>query len=169
MVGPVPRSPKSLRREADELEHQAADLDRRARAARTLASALRTAADAAEEIGVLQREHSATLDRIVTSSATDGPPSRQPSRPAITDGEKRRRLGIAKGHSSTHPFPTAVLASGSTVADWAATRGLKPVNVRSWFARGEAARPIPRRWAEEIEKAHGIPATAAIWPRGIKG
>jgi hypothetical protein len=166
----VPRSPKSLRREADKLEHQAAGLDRRARAARTLASALRTAAAAAEEIGVLQRELGATLDRIVTSSVTDGPPSRQSSRPAATEGERKRRLGIGKGDAtSSHPFPQAVLASGSTIADWAAARGLKPVSVRSWFAKGEAARPIPRRWAEEIERDHGIPATAATWPRGIKG
>lgn len=159
----MPRSPKSLRREADELEHQAAELGRRADAARELARALRAAADAQSS------QHGGTLDSVVRGSATNGQPPRQPSRPATTEGERRRRLGIAKGHAGTHPFPAAVLAAGSTIADWAATRGLKAVSVRSWFAKGEAARPIPRQWAEAIEREHGIPATAATWPRGIKG
>jgi hypothetical protein len=54
-----------------------------------------------------------------------------------------------------------------SVARFAAKHGLFATTVRSWYATGEAARKIPRKWAEKLADApYKIPATA--WRNGIE-
>lgn len=81
-------------------------------------------------------------------------------------GEDQRRLGIAKARGSQHPFPRALYRQGTTVTQWAKAHGLDRNIVKSWFAKGPAARPIPRDTAKEIERSYGVPPSA--WPRGVK-
>ena len=83
-------------------------------------------------------------------------------------GEEQRRLGIAKARGSKHPFPRALYRSGSTVTKWAEAHGLDRNIVKSWFARGSACRPIPRRFAEEIARVYSVPATMDVWHRGLR-
>jgi hypothetical protein len=149
-IVPTVPTPADLRRRAAELERQAA--------------ALRRAADEAEkrmgaallESGLESEDHDGTV--ISTTMNTETKPT----------GEKLRQLGIAKARGSKHPFPQALYRSGSTVTDWAEAHGLDRNIVKSWFAKGAACRPIPRKLAKEIERAYGIPATPDVWLRGLK-
>jgi hypothetical protein len=85
-------------------------------------------------------------------------------------GEERRRLGIAKARGSKHPFPRALYRDGQTVTGWAEKHGLDRNIVKAWFAKGKAARPIPRKYALEIAKTYPeVPATDDTWPGSIKG
>lgn len=85
-------------------------------------------------------------------------------------GEERRRLGIAKARGSKHPFPRALYRDGKTVTEWANKHGLDRNIVKAWFAKGNAVRPIPRKYALEIAKSYpDVPATEEIWRGTIKG
>jgi hypothetical protein len=85
-------------------------------------------------------------------------------------GEQRRRLGIARAQSNDHPFPRALYKDGKTVTAWAARRKLNRNVVKAWFAKEDAVRPIPRKYAEEIARDYPeVHATEAIWRGGIKG
>jgi hypothetical protein len=83
-------------------------------------------------------------------------------------GEQRRRLGIAKAQSNDHPFPRALYRDGKTVTSWAAKRKLNRNIVKAWFAKGDAVRPIPKSWAEEIARDYpDVPAVIETWRGGI--
>jgi len=131
----------------------------------SLGTALRVDPEA-EKHGVSSQSH-ARVNGIMNDPESSPRTPRVAPRPATTPGEVRRRLGIAAARASAHPFPQAVLATGKTVSDWSAAHGLKHYVVRNWYGAGRKGRPIPRQWAEVIEREFAIPASA--WPRGIKG
>ena len=81
------------------------------------------------------------------------------AQPQVEPPRRRGRPTVSK-----HPFPRAV----GNVAAWARKHGLERETVKSWFAVGDAGRPIPARWAKLIEREHGVPATPRTWPNGIR-
>lgn len=144
--GAIVPTPDELRRLADELESRAAELRR-----------------AADEVDAKMRA------ALLESEGLDGTVMRtMTAADAGLNGEERRRLGIAKARGSKHPFPRALYRAGTTVSALAEAHGLDRNIVKSWFAKGTAARPIPRKFANEIERAYGIQPTSAAWPRGLK-
>lgn len=74
------------------------------------------------------------------------------------------------------PFSAALHAHGSSPAQWAeAKKGRPPAEtVRAWLKRpGKGGRPIPRRWADDIEAEFAetetpVPARDASWPNKIR-
>lgn len=120
------------------------------------------------------------VERLSTQLETSGLPSQYEhgtmTRTKMTSsqfeklpGEERRRLGIAMARGSKHPFPSALYKDGKTVTDWAAEKKLDRNIVKSWFAKGKAVRPIPRRLATEIARKYpSVPATPEIWRGGLK-
>lgn len=80
-------------------------------------------------------------------------------------GEPRRRGRPTK---SKHPFPLALEAKGTTVAEWAREHDVEREVVKSWFAPPPSGRRIPSRWAVVIQRELGIPATDDSWPNGIR-
>ena len=61
---------------------------------------------------------------------------------------------------SDHPFPQKV-----NVKQWAEKAGLSYTYVKSWYSTNKLKRHIPRKWALQIRKEHGIPLES--WPNGI--
>lgn len=74
------------------------------------------------------------------------------------------------------PFSAALHAHGSSPAQWAeAKKGRPPAEtVRAWLKRpGKGGRPVPRRWADEIEAEFAetetpVPARDESWPNKIR-
>jgi hypothetical protein len=51
-----------------------------------------------------------------------------------------------------HPGAVRIRAVDGSIAKFAAKHGLFATTVRSWYATGDAAREIPRRWADLLAK-----------------
>jgi hypothetical protein len=85
----------------------------------------------------------------------------------IRTQERERPVGPGRPSESTHPFPLALAAKGSTVADWAVNNGYPETVVRSWY-RTTQQRKIPRAAAEAIEREFKLPADETTWPQGLK-
>lgn len=65
-----------------------------------------------------------------------------------------------------HPAAVKIRKVDGSIGAFAAKRGLSPTTVRSWYATGEAAREIPRRWADLLaKKPYEIPLS--VWRNGI--
>lgn len=62
-----------------------------------------------------------------------------------------------------HPAQKRLYEKGKTITDVASDLGEGRPRVSSWFADGDANRPIPRRHAEKLRDKYGIPLTA--WSR----
>jgi hypothetical protein len=62
-----------------------------------------------------------------------------------------------------HPAQKKLYEKGKTITDIAADLGEGRPRVSSWFAGGDANRPIPRRHAEKLHDKYGIPLSA--WSR----
>jgi hypothetical protein len=71
---------------------------------------------------------------------------------------------------SDHPFAKALREHKPplSVRQWAEAHKLSRSRVQSWILDGDAGRRIPRKYADEIEKDFGIPATARTWKNGIR-
>lgn len=79
--------------------------------------------------------------------------------------EPRRRGRPTK---SRHPFPVALEARGTNVAEWAREHGYERAVVKSWFSPKPNGRSIPRAAAQLIERELGVPATDLVWVNGIR-
>lgn len=65
-----------------------------------------------------------------------------------------------------HPGAKKIRQVDGSIARFAAKHKLAVTTVRSWYARGDAAREIPRKWADLLAaEPYGIPLTA--WKNGI--
>lgn len=65
-----------------------------------------------------------------------------------------------------HAGAVSIRRVDGSIGKFAAKHGLKPTTVRSWYAKGEAARRIPRAWADLLGKSpYGVPLAA--WRNGI--
>lgn len=82
--------------------------------------------------------------------------------------EYRSDQVIGRPITSTHPFARALKKAKANVSQWAKKHGETRSKVKSWILDGEGGRPIPRKYAEEIERDFGIPATTRTWKNGIK-
>jgi hypothetical protein len=94
---------------------------------------------------VLQNQHSDAriIDTMETNTAVRG-----------------ARLG------TKHVGATRIREVDGSVARFAAKHGLFATTVRSWYATGEAAREIPRKWADLLaKKPYLVPL--ASWKNGI--
>lgn len=85
----------------------------------------------------------------------------------IRTHERERPAGPGRPSESTHPFPLALAAKGSTVADWAVNNGYAETVVRSWY-RTTQQRKIPRAAAEAIARELKLAADETTWPQGVK-
>jgi hypothetical protein len=66
-----------------------------------------------------------------------------------------------------HAGATRIREVDGSVARFAAKHGLFATTVRSWYATGEAARRIPRKWVDILkEKPYRVPESA--WKNGIE-
>lgn len=66
-----------------------------------------------------------------------------------------------------HVGALAIRRVHGSVAKFAEEKGLFSTTVRSWYASGEAARKIPRRWVEALKKKpYLVPESA--WKNGIE-
>ena len=66
-----------------------------------------------------------------------------------------------------HPGAKKIRQVDGSIARFAAKHKEKATTVRSWYATGEAAREIPRRYADLLAaKPYEIPLTA--WRNGIR-
>lgn len=89
---------------------------------------------------------------------SEGKPRRQ--RALGAEGVRGAKLG------TKHPGAVAIRRVDGSVARFAAKNRLHATTVRSWYAKGEAAREIPRKWANALAKPpYSIPVTA--WRNGI--
>lgn len=65
-----------------------------------------------------------------------------------------------------HPGAKAIRRVDGSIAKFADKHKLKHTTVRSWYAAGEAAREIPKKWADLLVKApYEVPLSA--WKNGI--
>lgn len=95
------------------------------------------------------------------------PKSRTLTQVAQPEAAEPRRRG--RPTKSKHPFPLALEAAGTTVAEWARENDLEREVVKSWFAPGDAGRRIPALWAQRIARQFkSVPATDAVWKNGIR-
>lgn len=69
---------------------------------------------------------------------------------------------------SRHPFSVALKAKKVNLQQWARAHGEKRSRVQSWILDGEGGRPIPRKYADEIQKDLGVQATERVWKNGIQ-
>lgn len=85
---------------------------------------------------------------------------------ALPATEAPRRRG--RPTKSRHPFPVALEAKGSNVAEWAESHGYEREVAKSWFAPKPHGRRIPAVAAKLIQKELGVPATDRVWTNGIR-
>jgi hypothetical protein len=79
--------------------------------------------------------------------------------------EPRRRGRPLK---TQHPFPRALEAKGSHVAEWADKHKVPRETAKSWHSPPPTGRSIPRHFAKVIERELKIPATLDVWKNGIQ-
>lgn len=79
-------------------------------------------------------------------------PPQRPQRP--------RSQGKSGYRFSDHPFPTKV-----NVKEWAADHEVSYTYAKSWYAESKMRRPIPRKWALELQREFQIPLES--WKNGI--
>jgi hypothetical protein len=144
-----------------------------------IASALRLAAECVargDDIGhdaalaaaeVFRMRLTGHVSHLPSRSADSTVMGTEMASPESMTGEEKRRFGIAKALASDHPFPQAVIASGSNVTKWAKSQGLKRDEVKSWYSR-LAPRPIPKKYARLIAKTFGLEPSKKLWPAGVK-
>lgn len=78
-----------------------------------------------------------------------------------TESESVRR---AAGRATrNHPAQKKLYDAGVTITELAALLKEGRPRVSSWFAEGDANRPIPKRHAERLKEKYGIPLSA--WSR----
>ena len=146
-----------------ELRAYADRLEREAQAQLARAQQVRDAADTIErlrEMGPLTSTEDSTINSTM-------------GQPAIAiSTEKTRALARGKGRSKAlrqrHPFVVALYEKKMTMTDWAAKNDLPLASVASWVATArKGKRRIPARFAAQIQREFGLPATVETWPNGI--
>ena len=123
--------------------------------------------DAGDAEGAFKATRLAELYRLaVAEMERKGLPAVPNSRSLIAmdvqTGQKPRRRG--RPTTSTHPFPQALEAKGSNVAEWAEAHKYQRRTVQAWILRNSA----PRAAAEAIERELGLPATEETWKHGVR-
>lgn len=160
---PARVTPESLRAEAEQLE-------KRAKGLRAMADVLESHAELRDVVelstGQPWEKSRHTLKALLSDESERTMTGTEMATESLS-GEDQRRLGIAKARGGTHAFQLALYKRGTTVTAWAKEHGLDRNIVKSWFSKG-ATRPIPRKWAEEIERTLGVPASKRSWSAGIK-
>ena len=100
------------------------------------------------------------------------PLSSEPKRAIVRHGmqpeEYRQGRTVGRPLETEHPFPQALKAKNITVTEWAGAHKVGRSRVKSWFLDGDGGRPIPRKFADDIAREFGVPATARTWRNGIK-
>jgi hypothetical protein len=137
------------------------------------AAALTELAQAERELGAAEAKRDALADKVAALRAErEGLQLPNSARTIMSNmahaqrAEESRRRG--RPTKSKHPFPAALDAAGSSVAEWARKHQVEREVVKSWFAPPPAGRRIPQAMAKLIEKEFKVPATERVWPNGIR-
>jgi hypothetical protein len=149
-VGVMP-SREALLKLADEYRADAAMLEEKARQFAKLAE------EAREKERILREDAANTA---IDMNDTDSTLRTMDVNTAGRSASVKRGAGRA---TRKHPAQKKLYEKGKTITDIAADLGEGRPRVSSWFAGGDANRPIPRRHAEKLHDKYGIPLSA--WSR----
>lgn len=152
---------------ADEADRDAEQLEAQAALARGHASELRRLAAELEE------------GTITLTPVPNGAKVRH-NMQAISERAGRK---VGRPLDADHLFPAWLASINVTVTEWAAGhvdpdtgKPYSRARVKSWYAKGEGARPAPRHAVNVIEaestdpktKVSAVPATRKTWKNGIR-
>lgn len=137
--------------------------------ARIAAKRERAAAEVAEldrQLEVLKRAQQELIGALVEEHRNESLHNAHSSARIIDTMDAETTTTRGARLETKHPGAKKIREVDGSIAKFAAKHRTHATTVRSWYATGEAAREIPRRWADLLAKPpYSIPVS--VWRNGI--